>query len=117
MLKQMKLPTDILEYDGKAPEPMFVLIIGTKSMEEFGIILDFVSKEITIDQMKLPMQTLKRIKNPKRRFLIYKQVYYNEPIAIEEISKQKIRILDAKYEKANLSQIVNEKCKQLTSVQ
>ena len=95
----MKLNPNILEYDENAPEPMFDLNICTKTMEDLGIISDFVPKEVTIDPIKPPMQTIKIIQNPKRRFQIYNNVYYNEPIVIEEMSQRTIQMLDAKYEK------------------
>ncbi len=63
------------------------------------------------------MHSIKSIQNPTRRFQIYKNCYYNEPIAIEEILQRTMQMLDAKYEKADLPQIVKEKYKHLTNAQ
>ena len=38
---------------------MFDLILGTQTMDELGIILDFKNRMITIDEIELPMQSLK----------------------------------------------------------
>ena len=50
---------DIVEYDeitfGKQA---FNLIIGAKTMTELGIILDFKEQIITIDEIKLPRQSI-----------------------------------------------------------
>ena len=49
----------IVEYDGKTlVKPAFDLIIGTKTMTELGIILDFKHRMIKIDEIKLPMQNI-----------------------------------------------------------
>jgi hypothetical protein len=45
---------DILEYD-KINKPQYDLIIGVKTMTNYGIILDFKDKMITIDEVNLPM--------------------------------------------------------------
>jgi hypothetical protein len=47
------LTPDVVEYDGM---PVFDLIIGCKTMMELGIVLDFKNKEITIDEIILPMR-------------------------------------------------------------
>ena len=51
---------EIVEYDGKTlSKPAFDLIIGTKTMTELGIILDFKHKMITINEIELSMQNIK----------------------------------------------------------
>ncbi len=41
---------DIVEYDKRAmAKPMYDLILGCKTMKELGIVLDFRTKQITID--------------------------------------------------------------------
>ena len=44
----------------KGDKPVFDLIIGTKTMNELGIILDFKHKMITIDEIELPIQSLQK---------------------------------------------------------
>ncbi len=46
---------DIVEYD-KNNKPQYDLILGVKTMKNYGIILDFKDKMITVDEVKLPMQ-------------------------------------------------------------
>ncbi len=43
---------------GSVEKPMFDLILGTQTMDELGIILDFKNKMITIDEIELPMQSI-----------------------------------------------------------
>jgi hypothetical protein len=44
---------DIVEYD-KINKPQYdIIIFGVKTMKEYGIILDFKDKMITIDEVKL----------------------------------------------------------------
>jgi hypothetical protein len=49
---------DIVEYD-KNNKPQYDLILGVKTTEKYGIILDFKDKMITVDEVKLPMQNIK----------------------------------------------------------
>jgi hypothetical protein len=58
--KRVKIQPDVVEYGkGTVGKPMFDLILGTQTMYELGIILDFKSRMITIDEIELPMQSLK----------------------------------------------------------
>jgi hypothetical protein len=57
--KRVHLQPDIVEYDGTTVEkPEFDLIIGTQTLDELGIILDFKHKMITINKIELPMQSI-----------------------------------------------------------
>ena len=50
--------SNVVEYDGVTVErPVFDLILGTKTMNELGIILDFKQK-IIIDEIELPMTSI-----------------------------------------------------------
>ncbi len=42
---------DIVEYS-KINRPQYDIILGVKTMKEYGIILDFKDKMITIDEIK-----------------------------------------------------------------
>ncbi len=46
---------------------MFDLILGTQTMDELGIILDFKKKMITIDEIELPMQSINNIRLSNRK--------------------------------------------------
>ena len=48
---------DIVEYS-KINRPQYDIILGVKTMKEYGIILDFKDKMITIDEVKLPMRNI-----------------------------------------------------------
>jgi hypothetical protein len=42
-------------------KPLFDLIMGTKPMNELGIILNLQESMITIDEIDLPMQSIKNM--------------------------------------------------------
>jgi hypothetical protein len=48
--KRYLVEPDVVEYD-KNYRPQYDLILGTVSMKEFGIILNFRDKMITIDEI------------------------------------------------------------------
>ncbi len=48
---------DIVEYS-KINRPQYDIILGVKTMKEYGIILDFKDKMITVDEIKLPMRNI-----------------------------------------------------------
>ena len=53
---------DVVEFDkNKMTKPVFDLILGCKTMKELGIVLDFRTKEITIDQVILPMRDINNL--------------------------------------------------------
>ena len=43
-------------------EPGFDLILGCNTMKELGIVLDFWTKEITLDEISLPIRDIKNIR-------------------------------------------------------
>jgi hypothetical protein len=51
---------DVVEND-KDNEPQYDLILGTVTMKEFGIILDFRDKMIIIDEITLPMRNINNL--------------------------------------------------------
>jgi hypothetical protein len=48
---------DIVEYS-KINRLQYDIILGVKTMKEYGIILDFKDKMITVDEVKLPMRNI-----------------------------------------------------------
>ncbi len=48
---------DVVEYK-KGSRPQYDLILGTETMKELGIVLDFKAKTITIDEIILPMRNI-----------------------------------------------------------
>ena len=74
--KTVDIQPEIVEYDKTLGKPAFDLIIGTKTMNELGIILDFNTKVITIDSIVLPMQSINKL--PKS---IEEALGYNNSLA------------------------------------
>ena len=73
-------------------------------MEELGIVLNFKERYISIDQIELPMRRLQELQKPNLIFQMFKNT---EPLSTSDLTKRATRILDAKYEKANLEEIVD----------
>ena len=42
-------------------KPGFDLILDSSTMKEFGIVLDFQTKEITLDEISLPMRDITKL--------------------------------------------------------
>ena len=99
---------DIVEYDRKTfGKPAFDLIIGTDAVTELGIILDFKEKIITIDEIKLPMQNIKDFPPSSKVALSYQnRLVSNEPRSTELATQRILKIFDAKYDIANLPELV-----------
>ena len=65
--KGVKIQPDVVEYDGvKMKKPLFDLILGTRTMRDLGIILNFKKQVITIDEIELPMQSIKEANITKK---------------------------------------------------
>ena len=73
--KRVKLRRDVVKYKSEADAPLFDLIIGTETLFDLGIDLNFKTKLITIDEIKLPMRNIKYIQNPNVRYNIYKNSF------------------------------------------
>ena len=63
--KRVRSNPDIVGFDSDKSAPMFDLIIGTETMAELGIILDFKTKIVTLDEQTLPMLSIKRLQSQK----------------------------------------------------
>jgi hypothetical protein len=99
---------DIVEYN-KNDKPPYDLILGVKTMKEFGIILDFKDKMITVDEVKLPMRNIKYLQGSSTlRALKLNHSLAIEPYITQDATKRVTRILDAKYKKADLQSIVRD---------
>ncbi len=114
--KEVLLTPDIVEYDGiKSNKPAFDLIIGAHTMTELGIILDFKDRMITIDEIKLPMKYINDLPSSNQKaFSSQSCERDNEPKATELATQQVVKILDAKYVKANLPELVKNNCTNLS---
>ena len=110
--KIMSVRPDIQFIDEDQPPPMYDLIIGLETLAEWKTILNFHDKTVTIDHVELPMQSLQSLNNnPKMLNNLYREA--TEP-AISRVATNRVtQILDAKYEKANLPEVVENNCKHL----
>ncbi len=108
---------DIVEYN-KTNKPQYDLILGVKTMKKYGIILDFKDKMITVDKVKLPMQNINYLQGSSTLSALKLNLSLaTEPKSTQEATKRVRRILDAKYQKADLQAIVKDKCNHLSADQ
>ena len=64
--KEYLVKPDIVEYDKKKmTKPEYDLILGCRTMKELGIVLNFQTKEITIDEIILPMRDINSLTKSK----------------------------------------------------
>ncbi len=64
--KEYLVTPDIAEYDeNKMTKLVYDLIIGCKTMKELGIVLDLQTKEITSDEIILPMREINSLTTSK----------------------------------------------------
>ena len=87
-------------------EPGFDLILGCNTMKELGIVLDFRTKEITLDEISLPMRDIKNLRTraaADKAWTVNISIYQSmsKEQSTLKATKGLIEILDAKYEKAN----------------
>ncbi len=73
--KFVTLQPEIVEFES-LDKPAFDLIIGGNTMETMGIILNFVDKVITIDQIVLPMRSIEELPTSNKKAL-----GFNNPLA------------------------------------
>jgi hypothetical protein len=106
---------DVVKY-GKDSKPQYDLILGNKTMKELGIVLDFKSKTITIDEITLPMRNINLLQGSSTlRVLKLNNSLAKEPLSTLGTTQRLTRILDAKYSKADLQSIVKNNCKHLSA--
>ncbi len=108
--KKVRLHPDIVEYDTGDQAPMYDLIIGKQTMHNLGVVLDFKEKTEQIDKILLPMRNIAnlQLKPSITRALRHNACLAQEPISTHSTTKRVLEILDAKYEKADLPDIVRE---------
>ena len=92
--KRFHIEPDIVEYDKDDESHAFDLIIGSQTMEELGIVLNFKTSNITIDEIKLPMRKLKDLQTRQARNAIINEA--TEPLSTAGATKRVTKILDAK---------------------
>ena len=87
-------------------------IIGRRTMQDMGIILNFKQNVITWDGMDVAMKNPNELADKENLFATFLRA--TEPELVQESTDRANRILDANYEKANLASIVKEQCSHLT---
>jgi hypothetical protein len=112
--KSVHLTPDIVEYDSGATAPLYDLIIGKQTLHDIGAVLDFKEKTITIDGRDIISL---QHKPSVTRALRHNTCQAQEPISTQTATKRVIEILDAKYVKADLPDIVKDNCSHLTPLQ
>jgi hypothetical protein len=115
--KKVSLQPDIIEYSQGDQAQMYDLIIGKQTMHNLGVKLDFQDKTITIDKILLPMRNTANLQLKPRitRALRENTCFAQEPISTRSATKCMVKILDAKYEKADLPAIIRDSCFHLTA--
>jgi hypothetical protein len=82
-------------------------------------VLDFKTKEITVDEITLPMRNnINHLQGHSiLRVLKLNNSLAKEPISTQDATKRAVRILDTKYNNADLQSFVNNNCKHLSTNQ
>ncbi len=115
--KRYHVEPDEVEY-GKDSKPQYELILGTETMKEFGIILNFRDKMITIDKIILLMRNINNLQGSSiLRALRHNHSLAMEPQSTQDATKCATQILDANYRKADLHSVVRDNCKHLSADQ
>jgi hypothetical protein len=115
--KRYHVEPDVVEYN-KDNKPQYDLILGTVTMKEFGIILNFRDKMMTIDEIILQMRNINNLQGSSiLRALRHNHSLAMEPQSTQDATERSKRILDAKYSKADLQSVVRENCKHLSANQ
>jgi hypothetical protein len=82
-----------------------------------GIVLDFRTKEMTIDKITLPMQDVTSLSTKSTMYKAWKMNnslrMENEPASDLEATKRCVKFLDANYKKADLPSVVKDNCSHL----
>jgi hypothetical protein len=103
--KRYHVEPDVVKYD-KNNRPQYDLILGTVSMKEFGIILNFRDKLITIDEIILPMRNINNLQGSSMlQVLRHNHSLAMEPQSTQDTTKRATWFLDAKYSKQISSQL------------
>jgi hypothetical protein len=80
-------------------------------MKKYGIILDFKDKMITVDEVILSMRNINYLQGSSTlRALKLNHSLAMEPQSTQDATKHVTRILDAKYQKADLQSIARNNC-------
>ena len=95
----MIIQPEIVEYEETLDKPAFDLIIGTKTMNDLGIILDFSANLITVDSIILQMWSINKLPISDKEAMWFNNslAKNQEPKSTELATQCIVKILDAKY--------------------
>ncbi len=84
------------------------MIIGRDLLENLGVIMDFKKSSVNWEGIEIPMKDFQRLKDLKMSHDEVNAILKGsvEPLVTQEATERMVRILDSKYEKANLSNVV-----------
>jgi hypothetical protein len=95
----------VVKYN-KGSKPQYDLILGTETMKELDIVLDFKAIIITIDEIILPMRNINNLQGASMLHgLKLNNSLAMEPQSTQDATKRAMRILDGKYKKHISSQL------------
>ncbi len=115
--KKVHLHPDIVEFSKGGLLPLYNIIIGKQTLHDIGAMLDFKERTITIDDILLPMRNINnlQLKPSIPRALQLNSCFAQEPASTRNATKCIMEILDAKYDKADLTSIVKNNCAHLST--
>ena len=92
----------------KMTKPVYDLILGCDTMKELGIVLDFWTKQITIDEIIFPTRNINSLANTKiERAWAVNNSMAHEPVSTKNATQWVVEILDANYEKVDFQAVVD----------
>lgn len=94
-------------------EVTYDLIIGIETLANWDCVLDFKKGTMSIDDVTVPMRESESLDDDWLLMNTYRESV--EPLATKEETARVTRILDAKYEPADLPKVVEENCAHLSS--
>ena len=98
---------------GKLEELGYDMIIGRDLLQALKMTIDFEYQVIKWEGTSVPMNKTKLVKSKKKELHAIFQLA-TEPKTVQEATARVSRILDAKYDKANLVEVVKNNCKHLS---
>ena len=80
------------------------MVIGCDLLDKLGVILDFKKSSVNWEGIEISMRDYQRLKDLKMSHDKVNAINRGsaEPLVTQEATERMVRILDSKYEKANL---------------
>ena len=94
---------------------MYDLVIGLETLADWKAILNFHEKTVAINYVELPMQALEDLGDSNVLNNLYREA--TESTVFKIATNWVTKIPDARYDKANLPEIVDNNCSHLTVIE